>query len=220
MIGICSRDCSAAFWSSFMLATPPMSSTEPTCPLRASLRSTSPAVPLAPVGPDISSWPNFSATVLLFNTALTSALTAGWGELTPAPRAGREEVRDPVNSTTTAATNAAKIAPDPMRRLGLAQTTRATRSAISPAPAGRSAERVTHVPIVSHQPIGAAADPIWRRHGVGVVLELGQHVVQGCAGPHRRRGQLGIRAVVAADVHRRALHGVQLVHDRRLGGGQ
>src|ERR1019366_5793260 len=114
----------------------------------------------APVGPDISSWPNFSATVILFNSALTSALTACWGEVTPAARAGREEVRDPVNSTTTAATNAAKIAPVPMRRLDLAQPARATRSAISSAPAGRSAERVTHVPIVSNQPIGAAADPI------------------------------------------------------------
>jgi len=36
MSGMCSRDCRAAFWSALMLATPTMSSTEPTCPAVAS----------------------------------------------------------------------------------------------------------------------------------------------------------------------------------------
>ena len=62
--GMCSRDCSAARCTLLMLFTPTRSSTEPTWPLRTSLSSVFPGAPFAPVGPDISSCPNFSASVM------------------------------------------------------------------------------------------------------------------------------------------------------------
>ena len=64
MTGMCSRDCRAACCTWLMLATPTRSSTEPTWPLRTSSSSVCPGVPFAPVGPDISSCPNFSASVI------------------------------------------------------------------------------------------------------------------------------------------------------------
>ena len=71
MTGMCSRDCRAACCTWLMLATPTRSSTEPTWPLRTSSSSVCPGVPFAPVGPDISSCPNFSASVIFPIRAFT-----------------------------------------------------------------------------------------------------------------------------------------------------
>src|SRR5437879_2599843 len=70
---MCSRDFSAARCTWLMFLTPTRSSTEPTWPLRTSVSSVWPGAPLAPVGPDISSWPIFSASVIFLISALTLA---------------------------------------------------------------------------------------------------------------------------------------------------
>ena len=58
-----------------MYFTPTRSRTEPTWPLRTSSRSVVPGVPFGPVGPDISSCPNFSASVIFPISELTLLAT-------------------------------------------------------------------------------------------------------------------------------------------------
>ena len=90
-------------------------------------------MPFGPFGPAISSWPNFSATVILLISAVTSPLIACCRAALTATglvRAARETVESAPASNTTAATNAASPSPEAILRLGFAQTAVAIRSAI------------------------------------------------------------------------------------------
>ena len=84
-------------------------------------------MPFGPSGPAISSWPNFSATVIRPSRALTFALIDCWSAvraLARIVRAAEEGVVSPLAGSATATMNtAAKPAPNPKRRPGLAQAT-------------------------------------------------------------------------------------------------
>jgi hypothetical protein len=84
-------------------------------------------VPFGPSGPAISSWPNFSATVIRPSKALTFALIDCWlavKALARIVRTADEGANCPLATGAIATMNtAAKPAPNPKRRPGLAQTT-------------------------------------------------------------------------------------------------
>src|SRR5450755_3011405 len=190
MTGMCRRDWRAACCTWLMLATPTRSRTEPTWPARTSSSSVWPGAPFAPVGPDISSCPNFSARVIRRSSASTLSemeASRSWA----APRAALPAVR-------AGATGLAPAADTEIRTAATASGVAVTRALRPPVNRG-SGLFMTAVLFVE---VTSGSRSLVDRHGL--------HGQVGLRGPGRRvAGEVTLDGVVIEGVVNRG-------HDHRL----